>query len=343
MRANLQCCFLLIIASLFFSGCKKQTDTIEDTAYQTERLSEIMPLGVGKYILYQTDSLVFTNFQRTEEIHSYIEKDTVDAAFTDAMGRTSYRVTRFLKDIAGTNWFSGGTYFVTPTAKTTEVIEDNLRFVKLVLPLKQDVTWKGNLYLPTDPYDGRFNFGNKDTDWDYKFSQTNGTFSYNGTQLDDVVTVTAIDTSFIIDTVAVTNTTVNLTGKSTVYLSGNVNGPITITADAPKSFPMTLTVYNRTNVTATLDDISIPANMMRTYEYVNGEWTFGSRDASGARIDYLDPVLPNAFQYRLVEKYAKGIGVVYQEYTLWEYSAGITPDKSFLVGFGVKRRMINHN
>jgi DNA modification methylase len=44
----------------------------------------------------------------------------------------------------------------------------------------------------------------------------------------------------------------------------------------------------------------------------------------------------------LQDKYAKNIGLVYQEYILWEYQPN-PGSSAFRVGFGVKRSMIDHN
>src|SRR5687767_15944632 len=110
--------FLLV--SLFSCTEKKEE-------FLTESLSDYLPLQPGKYITYRIDSLVFTNFQRDVEIHSYQVKHLVDAEITDNLGRVSYRVYRFLRDTAGTTaWVSNGSYFVTPLADQVEVVENNL-------------------------------------------------------------------------------------------------------------------------------------------------------------------------------------------------------------------------
>jgi hypothetical protein len=350
MRANLFRGFTIAFIAVFFFSCKKETETIDDYAYQTERLTELIPLQVGKSITYQTDSTVFTNFGREIEIHSYIERDTVDAQFTDAMGRTSYRITRFMQDLAKTKpAFSSGTYFATPTQNTVEVNENNFRYVKLTTPVKQDATWKGNLYLRTDPYEGMYKFTNylniEMDKWDYAYTNLNDGFNYNGTTLTGIVTVTGVDNSNYADTVTVTSTQANLSGKTTVYLRGIASDKITITANAPTGNTTTLAIYNRTNQTAVLDGIEVPAGKGRTYEYVNGKWVFGSKDQSGNRIDVLYSELPYGTSNLQVEKYAKGIGLVYQELIMWEYQYKMTnnADDGYKTGFGIKRRMINHN
>ena len=74
----------------------------EKEEFATEALLEYMPLQPGKYITYRMDSLVFTNFQRDIEVHSYQVKHVVDSEIKDNLGRPSYLVYRFLRDTAGT-------------------------------------------------------------------------------------------------------------------------------------------------------------------------------------------------------------------------------------------------
>ena len=348
MRANLTYCFSIAILTITIFSCKKESEVLDGHDYETARLTEVLPLQVGKTITYQTDSLVFTNFNRNEEIHSYIEKDTIDDQFLDAMGRTSYRVTRFMQDINGTKpRFSSGTFFITPTASTVEINDNNLRFVKLALPLRQGTTWNGNLYLPDEPYSTMYNFSNDNRMdiWAYTYSKVNDVFTYNSTALNNVVTVTGIDYSNLADTVTVAENAVNVSGKTTVYLRGTATDSIRVSASTPTPNTSILALYNRTNQPLTLNGIAVPAGQGRTYEFVNGNWTYGTKDNNGNRIDVLNPELPFGSRSLMIDKYAPGIGLVYQEYVLWEYQYKISNgnDDGTKTGFGVKRRMINHN
>ena len=147
MRSRLNFIAAALACFTFFSCTKK----IEN--YNSAPLSDYLPLQVGNYITYRLDSTVFTNFGTVTAVHSYQEKQIVDAQITDNLGRNSYRILRYIRDTAGTQpWSPAGSYFITPTGKTVEVIENNLRFIKLALPITQDFSWKGNNYLPTDPY-----------------------------------------------------------------------------------------------------------------------------------------------------------------------------------------------
>ena len=129
---NLILCLAAIAFLASVTSCEKETEE-----FKTDTVADYMPLTVGKYITYRLDSTVFTNFQRNTEIHRYQVKHIVDAAVPDNLGRPGYRILRYLRDSTGTQpWVENGTYFISPLADQVEVVEDNLRFIKLHLPFK---------------------------------------------------------------------------------------------------------------------------------------------------------------------------------------------------------------
>jgi hypothetical protein len=185
--------FLGIVIVFVFFSCTKKTET-----FQTEPLSDYIPLVAGKSITYEVDSTVFTNFGRNTEIHKYQVKHIVDAVITDNLGRPSYRVFRFIRDSAGTQiWIPNGSFFITPLADQYELIEDNLRFIKLHLPVRDGVNWKGNKFLPPDPYGPLYNFSNDDAmeDWDFYFDKLDPTFSFAGKNYTEVYSIEEADES----------------------------------------------------------------------------------------------------------------------------------------------------
>lgn len=253
MRAKRLSHLLIFTTAIFFS-CSKTEE------FQTEQISDYVPLAKDKFITYRLDSTVFTNFNRTTEIHSYQEKNIVDAQITDALGRPSFRVFRFLRDTLGTQpWVSAGSYMITSLQNSFELIENNLRFVKLALPLKTENTWKGNRFLPSRPYSGLYVFNNDvDIDtWDYTISGTSETITLNGNAINDVLTVDGIN-----------------------------------------------------------DVLNVPVT---------------------------DPGGIGSISY-YQEKYAKGIGLVFQDFIMWEYQPNTSGQGGgYYNGFGVKRSMIDHN
>lgn len=183
---------LAFVVSFVFSCNEKEE-------FVTDKVTDYMILTPGKYITYRIDSLVFTNFGRTIETHRYQVKLQVDALIADNLGRPSYRIYRYLRDSVGTTpWQPDGSYLVTPLSDQVEVIEDNLRFIKMHMPVKDAFSWKGNKYLPSDPYGSKYNFSNDDNmgDWDFYYDGGSSAFSYRGHNYTDVYSIEEADESF---------------------------------------------------------------------------------------------------------------------------------------------------
>ena len=143
--------------------------------------------------------MVFTNFGRTTEIHRYQVKHVIDAQLTDNLGRPTWRVYTYIRDSAGTqNWNAMGTYFINVLNDQTEVTEDNLRVIKLHLPLKEGFDWKGNTYLPDEPYMLSYDFNNDNDmkEWNFSYDIFEPATSYRGNNYTDVFTVIQQDDNF---------------------------------------------------------------------------------------------------------------------------------------------------
>lgn len=181
---------LFAVAFVALFSCNKKED------YITDKPTDYLQLTPGKYITYRIDSMVFTNFGRNTEIHKYQVKHVIDALITDNIGRPSYRVFVYIRDSAGLQAWqpSGNTYFITPVDNQVEVIENNLRFIKLHGPVKDGYSWKGNKYLPSTvggPYNDLFSFNNDDNmlDWDFYYDGSPASFSYGGFSYQNVQSV----------------------------------------------------------------------------------------------------------------------------------------------------------
>ena len=182
---------VIIVSFLFTAGCSKK-----DTA-QSEPVQDYLNLQVGKYIVYRLDSTLWINFGQQDTVISYQAKDIVDGTVTDALGRPGVRIVRYLRGLNSTNendWEPKLTYFVIPTTQTVEMIENNLRFVKLNDPLWDGHTWRGNGFLPTDCY-SQFAFSNDGNmiDWDYTYEEVGSALHIGNTDYDNTITVLQAD------------------------------------------------------------------------------------------------------------------------------------------------------
>ena len=171
MKKNHSIFFLIAITILF--SCKK-TPSIN---FQSAQLSDYLQLQAGKYITYRLDSLEFIAFGTQQTIVSYQAMDIVDTIITDNLGRPGWRINRYLNDTAASgSWIFNETYMITPTRNDVEVIENNLRFIKLVLPIVNGFNWQGDSYIDTNvPIDTN---GSVNTDPDLSYF-ANWTYTYD--------------------------------------------------------------------------------------------------------------------------------------------------------------------
>ncbi|MEP6583146.1 MAG: hypothetical protein ABJA90_02715 [Ginsengibacter sp.] len=238
-----------VLTSFLFSSCKKESEK-----FTSAEVTDYYPLEVGKYITYSLDSTVYyINFNQQATIIHYEAQDRVDAQITDNLGRTAYRILRFIRKDASQSWAPSNTFLVVPTATSVEFVENNLRYLKLQLPVKQDFSWKGNSSIDTYTFNPDVRYLE---DWDYIYDSVNAPLSINSLNFDSTVKVFERD-EFLGQDPAISGT-----------------------------------------------------------QYAEKNYA--------------------------VEKYAKGIGLVYREFLHWEYQ-GITSQSPGYTGYGITLSIIDHN
>jgi len=188
MRNTFKTLALLTTIVTLFSQCKK-TDT-----FPSAELDEYLNLAVGKYIVYRLDSTVYSDFGQTTTIKSYQAKDEIDAAITDNLGRPAWRVIRYLRDTLATKpWAASSSYMIIPTREVVETIEENFRYQKLKLPIKEGFNWKGNTYISLYSNDPGWDYRYLD-DWDYTYENVDEPFKVTGNQIvENTITVNQRD------------------------------------------------------------------------------------------------------------------------------------------------------
>jgi hypothetical protein len=181
----------LVVASLLLISCKKEKDS-----FSSEPLSDYFPLQVGKYITYNLDSTVYVNFGQKDTIISYQALDRVDSQIVDNLGRPGYRIIRYIRKDASQDWVPNNTFEAIPTRNSIEYVENNLRYLKLELPIKQDFSWKGNSYIDTYSInsDGTNNWDLRYLDdWDYIYDSIGVPLTINSLTIDSTLKVAERD------------------------------------------------------------------------------------------------------------------------------------------------------
>jgi hypothetical protein len=170
----------LLIITLFIA-CTKQNEL-----YSTASISDYFSLQVGKYITYDLDSTVYINFGQKDTVRKYQVKDSVETKITDNLGRPALRIVHYIRKNSGQQWIASNTFMAIATSTSIELVENNLRFIKLVSPVKQEYTWKGNKYIDTYSLNSLTKYLD---DWDYTYDSLDAPITLRGIVLTNTIKV----------------------------------------------------------------------------------------------------------------------------------------------------------
>ncbi|MCP3927974.1 MAG: hypothetical protein GY705_02600 [Bacteroidetes bacterium] len=130
--------------ALTFSSCKNELDD-----YQLNFEYGYFPLEIGKYKVYQVDSVIFDPLSSGVEVDSSTTffKEIVVDTFTNSTGLLQYRLERFERTADSLPWVVTTVFSQALDNQTALHIEDNLTFLKLLFPLEVGERWNGNIFL----------------------------------------------------------------------------------------------------------------------------------------------------------------------------------------------------
>lgn len=170
-----------ICTVLIISACKKKTEN-----FQAEPVAAYFPIAVGNHTDYNLDSTLFINFGKKDTVVHYQVRDIVEEQVTDNLDRPAFRIVRYLRKDETEAWRASLTYFVVPSEQHIELIENNLRYIKLAAPVVQDFSWKGNRYIDTYSTDLDLNYLD---DWDYIYDSVGVPLTINNISFDNTIKV----------------------------------------------------------------------------------------------------------------------------------------------------------
>lgn len=140
---------------LFFSCTKHKMEAPPDLGY------DYYPGKIGSYIIYDVDSIVYRQIPSQDTLKFKFQiKEKFDSLITDNQGRPTIKIIRYKKmydPAVPYNQMSWTTYqhvwVANKTKSTVEVVEDNIRYTKLIFPIKKNSTWNGTAYADTTESD----------------------------------------------------------------------------------------------------------------------------------------------------------------------------------------------
>lgn len=172
-----------VLAALFsmaLFSCTKQNDD----KYKGDFSKAYFPLQFGRYVTYNVDSTLWNDFLQVKSIHSYQMRYTVADTFRDNENRLSYRIDVHIRSNDTLPWQVHRVIYVTQTPTTLEYQEDNVRYIKLVYPISNNVQWKGNSLIPSDDQDYQYL-----NDWTYQYTDFGASYNDGNVYFDNTVTV----------------------------------------------------------------------------------------------------------------------------------------------------------
>ncbi len=143
-------CFglLTVFSVLAFQACSDRQTAIYDSGAAAQYA--YFPLQIGKYIVYQVDSVVYDFAQgggtSRDSFRTFV-REIVGDTLRDQTGLLLYRIERYERRHDTSAWALKSIGTAGRTATQAIRTEDNLRFLKLVFPLDRRSEWDGNLWI----------------------------------------------------------------------------------------------------------------------------------------------------------------------------------------------------
>lgn len=171
---------VLLITILVFSCKKKKEPEVVDTG------EAYYPTTLGSYVVYNVDSIVFDEFTYDSTFYKYQIKEKIEEEYTDQQGRPALKLVRYIKKFnaavsySAMPWVIKDVWQVNVTKRNVEVVEENVRFVKMIFPVKVNSTWNGNSTNTLD-------------EWIYKYSYMDNSETIGGIPFPKVTMVVQKD------------------------------------------------------------------------------------------------------------------------------------------------------
>lgn len=173
----------LLVVSLMLS-CKKDTELPPDVGYN------YFPDLVGKYVIYEVDSISQNDSLQKKDTLHYLLKEVIESIITDNEGRPSMRIERYVKyhdslvPYSQLPWTLKDVWMATRTSTTAEKVEENVRYLKLVFPLEKGKDWNGNVY-------------NTKPEWEYEVTEYDKPKILGNLSFDSTLTVEQVNRNIL--------------------------------------------------------------------------------------------------------------------------------------------------
>lgn len=168
---------LYLLALSMFSSCKK-----DSPASNPDSGFAYFPGEVGNFVIYEGDSTIYDDFKKDTTYIRFQLKERIESIFPDNEGRPALRTERYMryynpnKPYDSIPWQLKGVCYSVKTTALVERLENNVRYVKLVFPVKEGKKWNGNAL-------------NTKGEWEYEYTETDVSLGIGSYLFDSTLTV----------------------------------------------------------------------------------------------------------------------------------------------------------
>ena len=162
---------MLFAVLLAFAACKK-----DNRNYTVDYKYNYYPLDSGHYIIYNVDSVTFyydgINYNR--DTVRYQLMALFDDTIHDLLDSVNFTIKYLTRPDENSPWSAPYITYCLRTKTNLQVIENDIRFIKLVYPPSLNLAWNGNLFVPTTGVYSTF------LNWNYYYENADTTIQING-------------------------------------------------------------------------------------------------------------------------------------------------------------------
>ncbi len=157
---------LLVSILIFLNACKKDVAQKKTPFY-----TEYAPVIVGQWRLYQVREIQHTTTGAHDTIEYFLKE-----IITEDIDETNFRLERYWRDSVQQPWEIKDVWGIEKTETMYNVVEENIKFTKLIFPIEEGKQWNGNAFN---------NLGKQD----YLYENVHVPFLINSVDFDSTVTV----------------------------------------------------------------------------------------------------------------------------------------------------------
>ncbi len=136
----------ILLSLACFTSCEEVTEdvTLDNFGY------EYFPLEENAFWIYKVDSVIYSQLGEEKDTTSSYVKEEIVEVFVDQVQDTVYRIERSVSKSSDYEWNVVDVWAAQKNQTMATKTEDNLKYMKLVFPLKETVSWDGNAFITED-------------------------------------------------------------------------------------------------------------------------------------------------------------------------------------------------